>query len=76
LILDIFFFIVCSVLAVVVLSATTKSQVNANAKDKLLTQKVSDNNVPDFHAFNWRLCKVLIQFKNDYRNNQINFLNQ
>ncbi|CAI6364777.1 unnamed protein product [Macrosiphum euphorbiae] len=56
---DIFFFIVCSVLAVVVLSATTKSQVNANAKDKLLTQKVSDNSVPDFHAFNWRLCKAL-----------------
>jgi len=54
-VLDIFLFIVCSVLVVVVLSATSKSQVNANAKNKLLTQKVSDNNVPDFHAFNWRL---------------------
>ncbi|XP_022170552.1 uncharacterized protein LOC111033912 [Myzus persicae] len=56
---DIFFFIVCSVFAVVVLSATTRSQVNANAKDKLQIQRVSDNSVPDFHAFNWRLCKAL-----------------
>lgn len=58
-------------MAVVVLSAT-KAQVNAYAKDKLLTQKVSDNSVPDFHAFNWRLCKVLIQFKSDYHDNEDN----
>lgn len=54
-----FLFFVCLVMSVVVLATTTRSQTNANAKDKLLTQKVSDNNVPDFHAFNWRLCKAL-----------------
>lgn len=61
-------------MSVVVLAATTRSQTNANAKDKLLTQKVSDNNVPDFHAFNWRLCKVLQHISN-FHDNQINFFN-
>jgi len=74
--LDFFFFIVaCSIFAVV-FAATTRSQSNVNGKDKLLSQKVSDNNVPDFHAFNWRLCKVLGYFKSNFHHHTINFLNE
>ncbi|XP_060838145.1 uncharacterized protein LOC132920091 [Rhopalosiphum padi] len=54
---DCFFLIVCSVMSVVVLSTTTRFQTNA--KEKLSIQNVSNNNVPNFHDFNWKLCKAL-----------------
>lgn len=31
---------------------------NATGNPSLSSPEVSDNKVPNFHAFNWKLCKV------------------
>jgi hypothetical protein len=59
-------------MSVVVLCTTTRFQTNA--KEKLSIQNVSNNNVPNFHDFNWKLCKVLYH-KSNFHDNQINFFN-
>lgn len=44
---------------ILVVFAKGKVQVKNNATgNPTLSPEVSGNKVPDFHAFNWKLCKV------------------
>lgn len=49
---------------ILVVFAKGKVQVKNNATgNPQLSPEVSGNKVPDFHAFNWKLCKVFELYK-------------